>query len=127
MLAGLVVDLFALDPIRSLFYAAILNGVAAPPLIVLMILLGRDRNVLGEHRSGALSLTLTVITVAVSVALPIAYLLRPSLARAEGCGLQDRAAAARVSDGGPRPAARAQSSSWHAAELPKLGSPRCSS
>ncbi len=75
MLAGLVVDVFALDPIRALYYAAILNGVVAPPLIVLMIMLGRDRNVVGEHRSGALSLTLIVITVVVSVALPIAYLL----------------------------------------------------
>jgi len=75
MLAGLVVDVVAIDPIRALYYAAILNGVVAPPLIVLMIVLGRDRSVVGEHRSGAVSVTLTGIAVVVSVALPIAYLL----------------------------------------------------
>jgi Mn2+/Fe2+ NRAMP family transporter len=75
MLAGLVVELVAIDPIRALYYAAILNGVVAPPVIVLMIILGRDRDVMGEHRSGPVSMTLTVIAVVVSVALPIAYLL----------------------------------------------------
>jgi hypothetical protein len=40
-----------------------------------MIILGRDRDLVGAHRSGAVSMTLTVIAVVVSVALPIAYLL----------------------------------------------------
>ena len=74
MLAGVSLEIVALDPIRALYLAAILNGLAAPPLIVLMLLLGRDERVMGTHRSGRLSLTIVGLTIAFSVAAPIAYL-----------------------------------------------------
>ncbi|MBS1691715.1 MAG: Nramp family divalent metal transporter [Actinobacteria bacterium] len=77
MAIGVALDLLGLDPMRSLFYAAILNGVTAPPLIVVMLLLARRPAVLGEHRSGRLSLGLLAATVVGSLALPIAYLLWP--------------------------------------------------
>jgi len=73
MLVGLVLNFVGVDPIRGLYYAAILNGLTAPPLIVLMVLLARSRD-MGERRSGALSLTLSGIAIVVSTALPIAYL-----------------------------------------------------
>lgn len=74
MLGGALLGTFGLDPIRSLYYAAILNGLAAPPLIVLMLLLARDRRVCGHHTSGTLSLALVAVAVIVSVGLPIVYL-----------------------------------------------------
>ncbi|MGZ4798924.1 MAG: NRAMP family divalent metal transporter [Acidimicrobiia bacterium] len=76
MLLGLGLDLGGLDPIRGLYYAAILNGLTAPPLIVVMYLLARSRRTLGEHRSGLLSSTLVIATIIASISLPIAYLLR---------------------------------------------------
>ena len=76
MLLGLALDLGGLDPIRGLYYAAILNGLTAPPLIVVMLILARSRRTLGEHRSGRLSSALVLATIIASVALPIAYLLR---------------------------------------------------
>lgn len=78
MLAGVALDVFALDPIRALYYAAILNGLAGPPLIALMLILARDVDVVGEHRSGMLSTSVVGATVAISVALPIAYLVTVS-------------------------------------------------
>jgi NRAMP (natural resistance-associated macrophage protein)-like metal ion transporter len=75
MLAGLLIHFSPLDPIRALYYAAILNGLAAPPLIVLMLVLSRDRGLMGEHRSGWLSATVLGVTIAVSVLTPIAWLL----------------------------------------------------
>ena len=75
MVVGLGLDLIGLDPIRSLFYAAILNGITAPPLILVMLKLARDPDVLGDRRSGRLSTGLLLGTVIGSVALPIAYLL----------------------------------------------------
>jgi NRAMP (natural resistance-associated macrophage protein)-like metal ion transporter len=74
MLLGLLLYFGGLDPIRGLYYAAILNGVTAPPLIVLMIVLARSSR-MGHCRSGALSLTVCCIAVAVSVILPLAWLL----------------------------------------------------
>lgn len=75
MLGGAIIGLVGLDPIRSLYYAAILNGLAAPPLIVLMLVLARDPGVSGARPSGRLSTGVMVVTVAVSIALPVLYLV----------------------------------------------------
>jgi Mn2+/Fe2+ NRAMP family transporter len=77
MLVGIALDLAGLDPIRGLFYAAILNGVTAPPLIAVMLILARRPEVLGDRRSGRLSTTILALTVISSMTLPIAYLLWP--------------------------------------------------
>jgi Mn2+/Fe2+ NRAMP family transporter len=55
ILVGVAMNFIGISPIRSLYLAAILNGVAAPPLLVLIALLGRSGDVLGRHRSGPLS------------------------------------------------------------------------
>jgi NRAMP (natural resistance-associated macrophage protein)-like metal ion transporter len=74
MLIGLGLDFAGMDPIRGLFYAAIVNGIAAPPLIFLMIVLARSPE-MGARRSGRLSLVVCGAALAISVALPIAWLL----------------------------------------------------
>ena len=63
-----------MDPIRGLYYAAIINGIAAPPLIFLMIVLARSPE-MGARRSGPLSLAVCGAAVVISVALPIAWLV----------------------------------------------------
>ncbi len=73
MLVGLALNFAGVDPIRGLYYAAILNGLTAPPLIALMVVLARSRRMAGR-RSGVLSLTLCIVAIVVSTALPIAYL-----------------------------------------------------
>jgi NRAMP (natural resistance-associated macrophage protein)-like metal ion transporter len=55
ILVGVAMDFVGVSPIRALYLAAILNGVAAPPLLVLILLLARSKDVLGRHRSGVLS------------------------------------------------------------------------
>jgi Mn2+/Fe2+ NRAMP family transporter len=74
MIAGVCLNFAGMDPIRGLFYAAIINGLAAPPLIILMIVLSRSR-VMKNRRSGILSLAICSAAVAISIALPIAWLL----------------------------------------------------
>jgi Mn2+/Fe2+ NRAMP family transporter len=68
ILVGMAMDFTGVSPIRALYLAAILNGVAAPPLLVLILLLARSKVVLGEHRSGLLS-QLLVGAVAVIMAV----------------------------------------------------------
>lgn len=70
-LTGIALGFSPLDPMRALYYAAVLNGIAAPPLIVLMMLLSRDRTLMGDHRSGRLSLALTGLAAAIATALVI--------------------------------------------------------
>jgi Mn2+/Fe2+ NRAMP family transporter len=71
MLGGLMMNLFGLNAVRALYLSAILNGLAAPPLIILVWLLARSKNVLGEHRSGKVSQTGLLTAAIISGGLPI--------------------------------------------------------
>ena len=75
VLAGLAMNLAGIDPIRGLFLAAVLNGLAAPPLILLMLLLVNDVRTVGRWRSGWLSNALVSIALFAMVAAPVAYVL----------------------------------------------------
>ncbi len=46
-LIGVVLNLLPIDPIRALFWAAVLNGVAAVPIMAITMLLARQRRVMG--------------------------------------------------------------------------------
>ncbi len=63
-LVGVALNFVHLNPIRALFISAVINGVVAPPLLLLIVLLGADRTVMARYVSGKLSLTLTGITTA---------------------------------------------------------------
>jgi NRAMP (natural resistance-associated macrophage protein)-like metal ion transporter len=51
MAVGLMIDYAGLDAVKMLFWSAILNGVLAPPLILLVLLLNADRKVMGDRVS----------------------------------------------------------------------------
>ena len=58
-----------LDPIHALFVTAVINGVVAPPLLVLIVWLGTDRQIMKRRVSGRLSLALTgLATLAMTLA-----------------------------------------------------------
>ena len=61
---GVVLNFVHLDPMRALFIAAVVNGVMAPPLLLLIVLLGADKTVMKKHVSGKLSLGLTGLATA---------------------------------------------------------------
>jgi NRAMP (natural resistance-associated macrophage protein)-like metal ion transporter len=58
-LAGIALNFLRIDPIQALFYTAVINGLVAPPLLVLIVLLGSDRSYMRSRVSGPLSKTLT--------------------------------------------------------------------
>jgi NRAMP (natural resistance-associated macrophage protein)-like metal ion transporter len=72
--AGVALNLLGLDPIRALFVSAIINGLVAPPLLVLIVLLGSDRGIMGKRTSGWVSRSLTWATTAVMSAAAAALL-----------------------------------------------------
>ncbi len=73
MCIGMAMNLVGLDPVRALYWSAILNGVAAPPLIVMIWVLSRRQSVLGNRRSGRVSSTFVGLAALISTALPIVY------------------------------------------------------
>jgi NRAMP (natural resistance-associated macrophage protein)-like metal ion transporter len=73
--AGVAINFLHIDPIRALFWTAVVNGVVAPPLLVLIILLGSDRNVMHTRISGWLSRSLTWVATAIMAAAAVFMLV----------------------------------------------------
>jgi Mn2+/Fe2+ NRAMP family transporter len=61
-LIGLIINFVGIDPVKALVYAAVLNGVAAVPLIFLIIKISGNEKILGEYKSGLLSKIILWIT-----------------------------------------------------------------
>jgi NRAMP (natural resistance-associated macrophage protein)-like metal ion transporter len=78
---GTVMNFLRIDPVKALFYSAAINGIVAPPLLALIVLLGSDRRHLGERASGGVSRALgwiaTAAMAAAAVALLISVILLP--------------------------------------------------
>jgi Mn2+/Fe2+ NRAMP family transporter len=47
-LAGIALNLTPLDPIKALYWSAVINGVTAVPLMIVMMLMGSRRKVMGK-------------------------------------------------------------------------------
>ena len=58
-LAGALMNFAHVDPIRALFITAVINGLVAPPLLILIVFLASDRELMQERVSGPLSKALT--------------------------------------------------------------------
>lgn len=50
-LIGMAISWMGIDPIKALYYAAALNGLAAPPLMVLIILIANNKKIMGKFVS----------------------------------------------------------------------------
>lgn len=54
-LIGLIINFVGIDPVKALVYAAVLNGIAAVPLVFLIARISSDKKIMGEYTSGLLS------------------------------------------------------------------------
>ena len=52
VVAGMALNLAGTNPIRMLFLSAVVNGLLAPPLLLLVMLVGNNRAIMGEHANG---------------------------------------------------------------------------
>src|SRR4029077_10293750 len=75
VLVGGALNFVGIDPIKALFITAVINGVVAPPLLVLIVLLGSDRKFMKDKVSGLLSKVLTWAATGLRAATAIALLL----------------------------------------------------
>jgi NRAMP (natural resistance-associated macrophage protein)-like metal ion transporter len=72
IVCGMVLGFLQTNPIRVLFLSAVLNGLLAPPLMVLVMMVGRNRTIMGEHVNGfwltLLGWTATVVMILAAIA-----------------------------------------------------------
>jgi NRAMP (natural resistance-associated macrophage protein)-like metal ion transporter len=72
MALGLALDFAGFDAVKMLFWSAVANGVLAPPLIVLVVLLTCDRTVMGDRVNPPWLRALGWITAAVMALAAVA-------------------------------------------------------
>jgi Mn2+/Fe2+ NRAMP family transporter len=75
MLLALGLNLIGIEPMHFLFLAAVLNGLSAPILMIIVFLLARDKKILGNWASGWLSQVVLGLAILAMVALPVMWLL----------------------------------------------------
>lgn len=59
---GLILNFIGVDPVKALVYSAVLNGVAAVPLLFLILKIAGDEKIMGEYKSKWFSTTILWIT-----------------------------------------------------------------
>jgi len=75
MLVGLGLGFTPINPIKALFYSAVLNGIVAVPLIILILLLASRTTVMGGFRATGTMLALGWATAAVMAVAAVAMLI----------------------------------------------------
>lgn len=68
---GMLMNFFGINPIKALFWSAVLNGFLAPPLLVLIIMISNNKRVMGQRVNGRLLNTMGWITAAVMAAAAV--------------------------------------------------------
>jgi Mn2+/Fe2+ NRAMP family transporter len=72
VLAAFAIQYSPVSPMRALFWSAVINGVVAVPLLVVLILLTTDRKVMGDFTASRFSTVLAWATVAIMSAAAVA-------------------------------------------------------
>jgi Mn2+/Fe2+ NRAMP family transporter len=74
-LLGALINFAGINPIKALFWTAVINGVLAPPLLVLIMLVSNNPKVMGGRTNGKLVNTLGWLAAAVMVAAAVGMFL----------------------------------------------------
>ncbi len=61
-LIGLIINFIGINPVKALVYSAVLNGIAAVPLIFLILKISSNKKIMGEYKSGILSVIFLWLT-----------------------------------------------------------------
>lgn len=71
MFIGLIINFLGLNPIKALIYAAVLNGIVAPVILILIVLLASNKKVMAHRANHALGNLFGWLTAAVMVIVAI--------------------------------------------------------
>jgi len=71
-IVGVVIDFAGIDPISALFWTAVINGVVAPPLLVVVMLVANNKRVMGSRTNGLWTNIIGWLAAAIMFAAAIA-------------------------------------------------------
>lgn len=71
-MVGLTINFIGIDPLKALVYTAVLNGIAAVPLLFLIVKIAASDKIMGQYKSGLLSKILLWTTFVIMGAAAVA-------------------------------------------------------
>ncbi len=74
-LLGVLVNFTPITPFRMLYYTAILNGICAPPLLIIIMLISRNKKIMGGYTNSRFSNIMGWIITGVMTVASIALLI----------------------------------------------------
>ena len=78
-LVGMLLNFVGINPISALVYTAIINGIVAVPLLVLILLVANNRDIMGQYTNGRLANAIGMLTTAfmgIAAVITIVFLFR---------------------------------------------------
>jgi len=78
-LLGLLINFTPVTPFQMLYYTAVLNGIVAPPLMVIIMLIGNNKKIMGRYTNSKLSnifgwfITLLMLLAALALLITIIF------------------------------------------------------
>jgi NRAMP (natural resistance-associated macrophage protein)-like metal ion transporter len=74
-LLGMLINFAGINPVKALFWTAVINGFLAPPLLVLILKISNDRKIMGERVNGKMLNIAGWITFAAMAAAAVALVI----------------------------------------------------
>ena len=68
---GTLLGMFYSDPFGLLVFSALINGVAAAPFLIVIMLIAGDRKIMGKYRNGTISSVLGCATTVIMSAAAV--------------------------------------------------------
>ena len=72
---GMFINFIGINPMKALFWTAVINGLLAPPILVVVMLIANNEAVLGEHVNGRVANVVGWTTTALMFAAAIGFAL----------------------------------------------------
>ena len=75
MASGVAMDFINVNPVKALYWTAVINGVVAPPLLVVVMLVANNKRVMGTRTNGPFTNVVGWLAAAIMFAAAIAMFL----------------------------------------------------
>lgn len=64
-LIGFLLNFIGINPISALYYTAVINGIIAPPLMIMILLISNNKKIMGDRINGKISNSLGIFITAI--------------------------------------------------------------
>ena len=74
-LFGILINLLSVPPFKMLYYSAVINGLCAPPLLILIMKVSNNKKIMGDYTNSSLSNVMGIATVVIMTTASLALIL----------------------------------------------------